>query len=245
MSEKKKQNDICINILSLERYKKSYERIDRTDKEKIINIVPDKLNIEKFFPWMEEIIEGKIIEGQIHGGMGLILDSISINDVGVSNASQGEDEDNFQKSIRENIGIINLDISISGVDYDSLKSLLAELENNLRLMDIQSVSFSGNQVSLSINTYYFKDKDLIVKGIEGGNKREVLNLDVLSSNKFKSLEEIDVELDDLGKLEIGNKYPFGLNKKETERLEEPTEINSILYKRVDEIGTVDKVDLID
>lgn len=68
-----------------------------------------------------------------------------------------------------NYGVFNLDFSVSG-DYETFVLFLKDLENNLRLINVKSISFSGPQnnnyeigqkedfytFQLSIDTYWFK-----------------------------------------------------------------------------------------
>lgn len=53
--------------------------------------------------------------------------------------------------------IINITLDIKGSSYGGLKNLITQLENNLRLMDVQTFGFSAESTSLKIElkTYYY------------------------------------------------------------------------------------------
>lgn len=53
--------------------------------------------------------------------------------------------------------IINTVLDIKGSSYGGLKNLIIQLENNLRLMDVQKFGFAGDSTSLKIElkTYYY------------------------------------------------------------------------------------------
>jgi hypothetical protein len=48
-------------------------------------------------------------------------------------------------------------VDLVGLDYDGLKRLLRDIEQNLRLLDVRDLHFRQNskEASLSIATYYF------------------------------------------------------------------------------------------
>lgn len=56
------------------------------------------------------------------------------------------------------VGEIAVDLEVAGVDYGSAKSIIRIFENNLRLMDVNKISFSPDDKKLSLNivTYYLK-----------------------------------------------------------------------------------------
>lgn len=219
-----KQMELSRNIASLNQYKKSFAQINEIDKEKILAMIPEDKKFENIFPWMEKIIEGEMINGARVGGLGFLLDSITI-DTKEKNTEASENDksgENFQKDVLENIGIIEITMTVSGVNYDTVKILLDELEKNLRLIDVRGISFSENSVKLVVNTYYFKNLDLVAKSRSMGNSREPLNLSIFDLEQYKNLKYTDFPLPSLEALKNnkGNNYPFGLNEAPEEEKEE-------------------------
>jgi Tfp pilus assembly protein PilO len=82
-----------------------------------------------------------------------------------ANREEGESDDdnnaNFVDVNSRDYGIISLDFNLTG-NYFDFMDFLADLERNLRITDIRSVSFSGSDSSeysfqLRIDTYWLKD----------------------------------------------------------------------------------------
>jgi len=53
-------------------------------------------------------------------------------------------------------GIINLSLSFKNGTYQKMKKFIKQIETNIRIMDIEKLSFQniGNILNLKINTYY-------------------------------------------------------------------------------------------
>lgn len=66
---------------------------------------------------------------------GLLLQSIGFEDVSANAVINS-------KSIVQNYRTLKLSISLTG-SYDSFKSWLGAIENNIRLMDVEAISFAG------------------------------------------------------------------------------------------------------
>lgn len=68
----------------------------------------------------------------------------------------------FESDLPENVHRLQIQVSLAGTGYDSLKRLIRMLETNLRLMDVNSLSFVPNfngttLYSFMITTYYLED----------------------------------------------------------------------------------------
>ena len=130
-------------------YIAEYKKIKKADIEKISKLAPMDADYGKLFTDFEAIIKEQ----------GFILNSLSINpDVkAVKNKASGKEKSSVLPSV---IGRIKISADISGVDYESLKHLLGVIENNLRLMDVNSLNWSPDNASanLEITTYYLKIK---------------------------------------------------------------------------------------
>ena len=85
---------------------------------------------------------------------GLLLNSIE-----VASISSGDNPDNSSGGSVSGVGEASIKLSISGIDYEGLKKLLAIFESSMRLMDVKKVDFSpkGKTAILQISTYYLKN----------------------------------------------------------------------------------------
>jgi len=153
--EKKLELDYLNNYqLELTKYKTSYEKLEKEDIEKVNKIYPSLEDVEELFTELAVLVKKN----------GLLLNSIELKKFEEKNVQKtaAKKEDNAQKEgaiseLSDDIGVVDINLSISGVNYKSLKNILRTFENNLRILDIQSLSFqSGNSLSLEIKTYYDK-----------------------------------------------------------------------------------------
>jgi Tfp pilus assembly protein PilO len=142
------RDDLSNYLNDLNSYKKQYSQVSDTEKEKINKMLPDNEVAEDLFAHMESLISRR----------GLILDSMK---VGSEKDKRGKKTKSAAKSDKDSLGqinIINMEVSVSGVDYKGLKDLLNTIENNLRIMDIKEITSSPeeNTVTLKIDTYSYK-----------------------------------------------------------------------------------------
>jgi hypothetical protein len=118
-----------------------YNKIPATDLQKFNGVLPDTYVQEKLFGELAEIITQN----------GFLLNSIAI-------AKSDKPETNAASTLSADVGVININLSLSAINYQGFKNLLKLLENNLRLFDITEVNFSPgeNSASLTLATYYYK-----------------------------------------------------------------------------------------
>lgn len=118
-----------------------YEKISPSDLKKFNGVLPDSYVRESLFGELEEIISQN----------GFVLNSVNI-----SKEEDKEGGDSAGKSAK--VGEIDIQLSISSIDYAGFKNLLRLIENNLRLFDVTNLSFSpgANTASLTLTTYYYK-----------------------------------------------------------------------------------------
>lgn len=118
-----------------------YEKISPADLKKFNGVLPDSYVRESLFGELEEIISQN----------GFVLNSVNI-----SKEEDKEGGDSAGKSAK--VGEINIQLSISSIDYAGFKNLLRLIESNLRLFDVTNLSFSpgANTASLTLTTYYYK-----------------------------------------------------------------------------------------
>ncbi|MFA5131439.1 MAG: hypothetical protein WC467_03355 [Patescibacteria group bacterium] len=119
-----------------------YKKISPTDLNKFNGVLPDDYVRERLYGELEEIVATN----------GFILNSVSIEQ------EPAIDPNNPAPVENGKLGKVNLQLSISAIDYAGFKNLLRLFESNLRIFDITRLSFSpgGNTASLEMTTYYYK-----------------------------------------------------------------------------------------
>lgn len=89
---------------------------------------------------------------------GFIINSIDVTESLASTASKKGVKTTNNTPLR----LLNINLNVTGGNYPAFKILLDNIENNIRLLDLNSINFSnssGEAVSYSLNlrTYYFVD----------------------------------------------------------------------------------------
>ncbi len=143
------------NALNIQRKKladmelalETFRNLSEEDVNKVLSVLPNKYPKEKLFGELEDVI----IQ---HGFM---LSDLSLNLVEAVPLESLPPEIN-SLPIVDKLGIIEIDMSVSGVNYSNLKQFLSILERNLPLLDILNLDFSpgGDTIGLKLRTYYFK-----------------------------------------------------------------------------------------
>lgn len=137
-------------LLNLNKYKKAFDAIKDSEKAKIDSMVEANIAPEDLFARMSSIISSQ----------GLMLTAIDINqenkDSVDTQANDGTSDS--QANWPPELGKTEMTLTIIGVDYRSLKNLLAVFENDLKLTDVEQLKFSPTEksVSLTVNQYYLK-----------------------------------------------------------------------------------------
>jgi hypothetical protein len=139
----------------LKELKAEYQKISLSDINKIKAILPSEKGHEELLAQLEDIILKN----------GLLLTSLQIEEVAEAKdkevsrreGEKAEDSSSEDKLLKE-INKLKIRMEIIGTDYVGFKNLLNVIENNLRLMDIVSLSFSpdNNTTSLELYVYYIK-----------------------------------------------------------------------------------------
>jgi len=136
-----------IKLNNLKAIADLYKKIPAADLKKFNSVLPDNYVKERLFGEIEEIITQN----------GFVLSSVSIVDQEASEAAGGN-SGSALLTVPQNIGVINLNLEVTAIDYTGFKNLLRTLENNLRLFDITELSFipDENAASFVLSTYYYK-----------------------------------------------------------------------------------------
>jgi hypothetical protein len=142
------RNAYLNKLLELQRI---YEKVDSGDKDKINNILTKGPNKEALMRQIEAIVKNN----------GSLLNSLMIESekdaLPAAEAAKGA----IPAAVRANaseVGTIHIKLDVSSVNYAVLKRLLATFENNIRLMDLEDLSFnpSGMSANIALKTYYLK-----------------------------------------------------------------------------------------
>jgi hypothetical protein len=138
------ERDVLNNYFSkLNEYVDIYRKLSNVSRERVEKIIPEDDFLEKFFARMETLTKR---QGVVLTEMMLAYDE---EDDG-KKAKKPSDSD--KKSLKK----INIQISVSGVDYDGVKRLLKAFENNLRILDVNTLEFNITEktASFSVTTYF-------------------------------------------------------------------------------------------
>lgn len=124
-----------------------YKRIDQKTRNKVIDILPAKLDRENLLAEIEAICLAN----------SLLIKSSDVV-VGEDNAPTASSTVNVA-SLNSQLRSATIKLELQGKDYQSFKSLLKTVENNLHLMDIQRLDYSPgkNQIVLEIQVYYLSN----------------------------------------------------------------------------------------
>jgi len=147
----KKESDYQTKKKHLEKIKNlllAYSKIRPAYIEKINSIAPTKN--EELFTKINQLISNQ----------GLLVQSLDIQRIG--SREPQKNTNNKQKKdylASGDLGAIKINVNVRGTDYESFKKLLYAIENNLRLIDVQKVSFNpeGQSSQLVLLTYYTKE----------------------------------------------------------------------------------------
>lgn len=133
----------------------AYNNISATDKEKIYLIIPDEVDTEGLIRDMEDMARNS----------GLVLESVRAEAVAEKSSDsagsfiQQQPTGDNEKKLPQGVGAVKIEVNLIGTDYYSLKDFLKIIENNLRLFDVDSISFDPvkESTNLKITTYYLKN----------------------------------------------------------------------------------------
>lgn len=129
-----------------------YSKVDPADLLKFNLVLPYKYRQEQLFGEFEEIANKN----------GWILTDVSLSypdEAETAEAPTALIGTGVIGSLNPNIGRVEVSLSFSGLNYQGVKKLLTVMEENLRLFDVNQISFSGDsEATLNLTTYYYKAK---------------------------------------------------------------------------------------
>lgn len=139
-AQKQDKDEMENYLINLKKYKKASDSISEEEKDKINMMIAEDPHYEDLFAQIESIISSQ----------GLILVAINI----IKDNSKAE----LNQSQQTELGVIEVELTVAGLDYNIFKNLLTVLENNLRIMDVKKLDFIVNEkiAKLVIAMYYLK-----------------------------------------------------------------------------------------
>jgi Tfp pilus assembly protein PilO len=133
-TQKESLNNQNYTLTSLKKLLANYDALGAEDKEKIVKMLPQKVDEPGLFTLLEMLAE---------------KNKMVVLAVDISEKEPSAELKNF--GIKE----VHLAINLAGGEYTDLKNFLGDLENNLRLMDVLSLNYTPEAGStiLNIRTY--------------------------------------------------------------------------------------------
>lgn len=131
------------NLAQIEKVYDSYKKISQEEIKKLSIMLPPEKDVPSLFIEMEALAKES----------GLALNSIDVAQAGAVSITAGVAEGSATLNIKK----LNINLKIQGIDsYDRLKLFLGNVEKSIRILDLNSLSYSPAQDSYSISlvTYY-------------------------------------------------------------------------------------------
>ncbi|PIR06852.1 MAG: hypothetical protein COV55_01980 [Candidatus Komeilibacteria bacterium CG11_big_fil_rev_8_21_14_0_20_36_20] len=164
-SEKQEQEQLLEDVKQLQREYEEIKVSRASDLARLKEIVPEDPAIAELFVVADRLAQ--------QNGFQLVSIDVSDNSPDSNRQKTAKEEEQTTQTIAEELGLKSLLINLSllslplenfedGSSYDALKNYIVAMENYLRLMDIQTVTFdelsSDREESSSFNfniiTYY-------------------------------------------------------------------------------------------
>lgn len=153
-AKEKQKADMEEYMTKLNRFKESYFDIPEIDRQRINYMIPDGTKAELIFLQMEDLARKQ----------GLILNQLSVSKTDEISTSNNKKQPSKTKvtqpgvNLPSDVGIVTVNASFIGTDYNGHKHLLETLERNLKLFDIVNLKFDPNSKLTEVNfhTYYIK-----------------------------------------------------------------------------------------
>lgn len=141
-------------LADLRNMQQSYDDLEIRAWRSLDNILPKEGDVYLLFAQMETLARDN----------GLILSSININD-GLNTDTDAQTKASktakttatTNTSIADNIKTVNISLNLEGINsYENFKLFLDSIENNARILDIKSLSYSPEKstYTVTLSTYY-------------------------------------------------------------------------------------------
>ena len=138
LEQQKKYNEVAQKLVDLSSLDRSYKKIDSKLVAKVEEFLPSEYVQEQLFLELEQVI---------------IKNGYTVNSITVE-----KELGSAVGAANKSVGRVKVKISVSSVDYLDFKKLLSIMESNVRLMDIEKLTFApGDQTAdFEFFTYYLK-----------------------------------------------------------------------------------------
>lgn len=130
------------SLSKLKSVKVSVENLEES-AQKILAVLPAEKDLPNVFVQLEALA---------------FKNNLFLRTVDIASPEEGVTDEGEGKRLKLNKLVITL--NVAGGDYFTLKNFLADIEKNLRLLDIKALSYlpQNNSYNLVINTYYFGEQ---------------------------------------------------------------------------------------
>jgi hypothetical protein len=142
------------NLIDLDR---TYQEISPEDREKINGILPGSADAGELMRQLELIVKSN------GGSLSLLNIVYNRPKPKTPRAAQYNNKKNaedpfLERKLPEGAEKFQVELTIEGLNYQSMKKLLASFENSVRLMDVEEVSFesAGAKMTVMLSAYYLK-----------------------------------------------------------------------------------------
>ena len=138
-------------IVALENLSAQAESQNSRSMELLKQVLPSTSNVPELIAQLEALTKKS----------GFFMGNLSISESIASPTKKATTGKN--QTVDSNLRSINISLSLTGGEYASFKALLDNIEKNVRLLDINSISFSVNEgvaggYLLNLKTYYLESK---------------------------------------------------------------------------------------
>jgi len=138
-------------LAKLIEYKNAYQKLSDVSRERLEKVAPQDQHLENFFAQIENITKRQ----------GVSIFSLSVSELIDAKETNPDGTVNTAavNALKDSgLGKVKIELAVNGADYMGAKRLLSVFENNLRLMDVQSVKFdtTSKKVEFVITSYFLK-----------------------------------------------------------------------------------------
>lgn len=135
----------------LDGYISSFDKIKKKSKDRLSILLPNEDFKENLFIQFEDMAKEQ----------GLLMTSLNIVTTDVESILNPKPntkpiDSKNSSTLPEGVGVVTINMNITGLDYEGFKEYLKDIESNLRIMDINNIAYSNEAktLSLSISTYF-------------------------------------------------------------------------------------------
>ena len=138
------------NLVVLDGYKNSFDGLSEIKKDRLDKFLPSDLDREVLFTQLESLIQGQ----------GYQLNYVRISDLNAVDEAESRERGGSNAKVLHSpppgIGVYQVEMTISGVNYAGIKNMLSIFESSIRLYDVVEfeVISEADTIMMTIYTYY-------------------------------------------------------------------------------------------